>query len=723
MQSRQTRDARVSRLPCSVWRVNCRSDIPWPQTAPSNIEWPHIVGFHGDGMSTQSLSTGSNVSGSERFPGFRGANASNLLASQANSVAPHPRSVSLSQSYWKRRQQGRDGDQERGDSDKVSKDEPVTEQVARSVTKAVAHASQTSREPTTAESVALVNGMDTLIGHQVHAFDRDTWEKTMALSFAWDFTYWYSFVKGSEAWQYTDNPYTDRNPTNPYVIEQKLPKGGVSESGVPTYHDRALAIDHDSVENGGIEVHLQPTNSANVKIHHDDGVYGSIDQWYYGEHIPWNIAYPHTVFTAVVGFILAGENSSVMCLYYAQAWFVKPFKGISNLPTKEFARFLERETKSGAQGARRKYWLQKFEDEKYGKGKTEPCHQPTGCLVVHESGAESKVAKIAEPESNVAEKAQGFLSSQENRAHNAGSGADQGPPSITDTEYDSLISTLQSRLEPGQDDEKVLPLLLTLVDLDFYTTGFLKPHSEQDPMLRILYNMCIGDLNAMLVQTGRRFLHSAVPALHSRFANALPEGHWENPRSMSGDPTPVTEFIDDRQTQRNKKVMARLVDKILGLTESGKGFSAWDSFYADDFAEDGLFYGNPYTLGRASNKDQLSLLLRGVFGVFANRRLELVNHEGKPFDTVICQGPICGISGFLVGTMAKGDSWLGLTNHQDEKEVRTHFALFLNLHDDVHPETFEVVATKIKDAYLQLHLPATAMQLGLDMVKAGQEMI
>ena len=47
------------------------------------------------------------------------------------------------------------------------------------------------------------------------------------------------------------------------------------------------------------------------------------------------------------------------------------------------------------------------------------------------------------------------------------------------------------------------------MDLDFYTVG--KDDKYSKGQLRILYNSCMADLYAMMVQTGRRLLPVAVP--------------------------------------------------------------------------------------------------------------------------------------------------------------------------------------------------------------------
>merc|ERR1719491_400745 len=591
----------------------------------------------------------------------------------------------------------------------------------------------TERLPTTADSIALVDGMDTLIGHQVHAFDQDLWEKTMSLSFAWDFTYWYSFPGGSQAWQFTENPYTDRTPSNPFVLEmasREIPQ--TEQQSSLKHRDPALARSISSMQFGqrlkgasdtsnkgdfGITSSFDVARGIDVPIHHDNGVYGSIDQWFYGEHIPWNVAFPSSKFTSTVGFIFAGSGPKVTCLAYAQAWFLQPFKGIPNLPTKEFAIFLERETRDGVAGARRNYWLSKFEDTKYGltvdtelaaggHNRLEP--EPNAFMKRN-----PKWLRLSEPPPS----ASGVKLSEQL--------SDTSGPE--DSEYKALIKTLQSRVEPGEASRTVLPFMMTVVDLDFYHVGYLHPDSTSDPMLRILYNMCMGDLNSMLVQTGRRYLHSAVPySSHQPFVNRLREGLWANPRSMDGDTLPQASFVDDRQTRRNSGLFAEFANAVLGLTDDAERTSkaasnTWRTLYDTHFTKDGLFYGNPYTLGRASNSQDLYGLLNGVFGNFTKRRLELVDHKGDDFDTVICQGPVCALSGFLVGSIRKGDTWLGIENKQDgTKEVRHHFALFLNLHDITNMDGV-LVTTKIRDAYLLLDIPGSAMQLGFDLIKFVQQ--
>lgn len=499
------------------------------------------------------------------------------------------------------------------------------------------------------------------------------------------------------------NPYTDRNPSNPQAFDEH--SGGENLQReyldvVKTHRDPALAKTKMDYEGTG-----QTHSTPDVAIHHDDGVYCSIDQWFHGEHIPWNVAFPHAKFTSTVGYLFAGSGPKVTCLTYAQAWFEQPFKGIPHTPTKEFARFLEQETGSSVGGVQREYWLRKFEHQKYG--------------LIAAGGPVSMSNMVAKPE---------MKRSMTHDLKSATFTQPKGTNSSDDLEFTVLIETLQARVEPGQEARSVLPFLITVVDLDFYRVGYVSSQPTSDPLLRILYNMCMGDLNSILVQTGRRYLQSAVPySAALPFLSRLPEGHWENPRSMSGDPVPQTAFVDGRQTRRNQALFMRFVNAIFGVddaTHSGsKGYAAWRTLFDSHFTKDGLFYGNPYTLGRASNGEDLYDLLQGVFGSLKDRRLELVDHKGDEFDTVICQGPICAISGFVVGSLEKGDRWLGVAATQDGlTEIRHHVALFLNLQDLVNDE-IDVIDTRIKDAYLLVDLPSSAMQLGLDMIKVAQETV
>jgi len=53
--------------------------------------------------------------------------------------------------------------------------------------------------------------------------------------------------------------------------------------------------------------------------------YKSIRAWYDGEHIPWNVAFPHTTFAGTTGIIFAGSNKYVTLITYAQSTFVNDF--------------------------------------------------------------------------------------------------------------------------------------------------------------------------------------------------------------------------------------------------------------------------------------------------------------------------------------------------------------------------------------------------------------
>lgn len=63
--------------------------------------------------------------------------------------------------------------------------------------------------------------------------------------------------------------------------------------------------------------------------------YRSIREWYDGEHIPWNIAFPHTTFAGTTGIIFAGDNKFVTLITYAQSTFsgnFTPGGGAGSIP-------------------------------------------------------------------------------------------------------------------------------------------------------------------------------------------------------------------------------------------------------------------------------------------------------------------------------------------------------------------------------------------------------
>jgi len=63
--------------------------------------------------------------------------------------------------------------------------------------------------------------------------------------------------------------------------------------------------------------------------------YRSIREWYYGEHIPWNTAFPHTTFAGTTGIIFAGDDKVVTLITYAQSTFsgnFTPGGGAGSIP-------------------------------------------------------------------------------------------------------------------------------------------------------------------------------------------------------------------------------------------------------------------------------------------------------------------------------------------------------------------------------------------------------
>lgn len=56
--------------------------------------------------------------------------------------------------------------------------------------------------------------------------------------------------------------------------------------------------------------------------------YHSIREWYDGEHLHWNEAFPKTRFAGSAGLIFAGNNEAATLITYAQANFEKNFFGI-----------------------------------------------------------------------------------------------------------------------------------------------------------------------------------------------------------------------------------------------------------------------------------------------------------------------------------------------------------------------------------------------------------
>lgn len=59
-----------------------------------------------------------------------------------------------------------------------------------------------------------------------------------------------------------------------------------------------------------------------------DGPYVGIKNWWSGEHIPWNKAFPNTTFAGGTGFIEAGSDNYNTVITYAQATMEEDFKGI-----------------------------------------------------------------------------------------------------------------------------------------------------------------------------------------------------------------------------------------------------------------------------------------------------------------------------------------------------------------------------------------------------------
>lgn len=59
-----------------------------------------------------------------------------------------------------------------------------------------------------------------------------------------------------------------------------------------------------------------------------DATYHSIREWYNGEHVHWNVAFPRTKFAGTVGLLFAGNDEYVTLITYAQSNFMQDFYGI-----------------------------------------------------------------------------------------------------------------------------------------------------------------------------------------------------------------------------------------------------------------------------------------------------------------------------------------------------------------------------------------------------------
>lgn len=286
----------------------------------------------------------------------------------------------------------------------------------------------------------------------------------------------------------------------------------------------------------------------------DTGIYQGLHAWFDGEHVPWNVALPHTKFAGANGLVFAGWKDMVTCTLYATAKFVAPMKGIPNEPTEA-----------------KKQELRKLHGSDY----------------------------------NVSQ-----------------------------------------------------PLLVTLVDLDFYAVG---PSARAGGQLRILYNWCMMDLHALLHVTGRDM--GIVPRAR------LKQGLWYPPRTMQGSPAPFSEYTDPAVTEvTNQIIRARVLQMLArGKYPASQDTIAWNGRRilanpsiegGEFFTDDAVMYANPQAVGAAfSQADMLNEVLAPLF------HEPFVATTGPSFevrlDQVFCEGFICGAHGYVHGVPDEGTKFLG----------------------------------------------------------------
>ena len=406
----------------------------------------------------------------------------------------------------------------------------------------------------------------------------------------------------------------------------------------------------------------------------DYGEYPSLLDWFWGEHVPWNVAFRPVKFFPAVGFASAVNQEQLTLLAYAEGVFVGDFKGLPHLPTEEYASWLSREGAKWPAHER----IAAFERALYGGG----------------------------------------LPSTR-----------RGPPAAP-RDVDLLYG------------QKLLPLKILTTDLDFYTVGVDKKYSNNG--LGILYNSCMVDVYGMMVQTGRRLLHVALPVSEDKpFVNRLNEHHGRF--AGGGAPTPWPVAAHPGETEATSKVFPNLMHRLLlapssenpcppsSERDSSKRTSCGSSgsVFRDIFHIDGVLHMNPFGLGAAESADDVDALLDAVFGAaFTSKRVQLVGNKQERLNSGFCEGRVCAAHGFLQ-TQWVGP-WLGMAPGQGG-EVRLRFAMHLNLQpEDVGTSASDAgersergapgYTYRIKDAYINVDLPSAALQMGRDLVLEAQRM-
>jgi hypothetical protein len=245
------------------------------------------------------------------------------------------------------------------------------------------------------------------------------------------------------------------------------------------------------------------------------------------------------------------------------------------------------------------------------------------------------------------------------------------------------------------------------VDLDFYHLGPDK-NGEQ----RILYNWCMMDLYALMVQTGRRM---GIPK-----PQKLEEGKWYPPRTMTGIPAPTSEFVDVWTTRAtNNNIVVRVLQLFLSGCDDSSVLKFGATSYSPSyfrklqagpteklFTDDVILYGNPFGIGMAhGQEDIISEVIQPVFvQPFGDRQIN--------FDKIFCEGLICGAHGHIKGTMAPGKTFLGYeVSTPKVLDVRfgAHFVM-----DSAHADLF-------KDVYILIDVLSAFDSIGRDMIQESQQ--
>ncbi|CAD7924898.1 unnamed protein product [Amoebophrya sp. A25] len=472
-----------------------------------------------------------------------------------------------------------------------------------------------------------------------------------------------------------------------------------------------------------------------------DRPFRGIREWWFGEHLPWDRAFPKAVFST--SFICAATADSLTLVAYVKSRFVAPIKGISNVPyisRHKEGNHTNRESDEGEIEIRGPVEIMIVDLDFY---------QLSPASASATAGTTSSKTSVLPSANKMSAETSSFLSNSENalgfkmRINYNWCMADlygllvqmnrRILPKVTKLREGLWYPPRTMSGIPAPNSRFVLPettgksqaLVSKLLNSQFFRK---KASSSSTSPSRSTFLNEQNDINGSNHQKVGFHLHRSQKYTQRMWSTASNTSEDVDVTSTGTGrhrviASPSTTEVDpnDRTTilrRGRKNDDEDLVDK-------------WENL----FTEDVLFYGNPFGIGRAESVEEI----RGeIFEKILDRAFD--SYFVEP-DIVVCEGEFCGIHAHLCASVWRKSSWLGVAlDYDDQNYTRNHmsrtttgrrkavesptsstpscmyrirFALHLNIEK----------GEKIKDAYWLIDLLGAFKQMGRDLVADAKKLV